>query len=394
MNIIYVSSCCSEKKFTNLSEIGIIQTVPQAQKYHNLLMEGMAEDKNVEVTSISAIPTNRQWTKKIFFEREIENDGLIKYIYTAFYNAPVLRQLSLFFNSKREMKKLIKENKPSCIVCDVLNQFISKAARSIGKKYDIPVIGIVTDVSGHRSGASEKQVPFLKRMILGFAEFLGSNDLDKYDAYLLLTEAMNEVVNTNNRPYIVLEGHSDSNMKDVPNDIKDKHIPKVALYAGSIHREYGIERLVNAFAKGGFPDWELHVYGDGNFKDKLNDISKRISNIKYHGLKSNAYVVNEQLKASLLINPRPTDADFVKYSFPSKTMEYMASGTPLCTTRLPGMPKDYYPYLYFFDDESEEGMLKTLKGILNKDAEELHRLGKDAKAFVMNEKTNIHQAKK
>lgn len=72
----------------------------------------------------------------------------------------------------------------------------------------------------------------------------------------------------------------------------------------------------------------------------------------------------------------------------------MASGTPLCTTRLPGMPTEYYPYVYFFDDETEQGMLDTLKNVLAKDAKEHHELGKRAKEFVLTEKNNVIQAKK
>ena len=105
-------------------------------------------------------------------------------------------------------------------------------------------------------------------------------------------------------------------------------------------------------------------------------------------------MIQEQLTASLLLNPRLTDAEYVKYSFPSKTMECMASGTPLLTTKLPGMPKEYYPYVYFFENESEEGMLETFQSVLSKTEEELHADGARAKDFVLENKTNIVQAKK
>ena len=72
----------------------------------------------------------------------------------------------------------------------------------------------------------------------------------------------------------------------------------------------------------------------------------------------------------------------------------MASGTPLLTTKLPGMPKDYYPYVYFFEDESVEGMLGAFRTVLSKSDEELHSFGANAKAFVMEKKTNLVQAKK
>jgi len=44
----------------------------------------------------------------------------------------------------------------------------------------------------------------------------------------------------------------------------------------------------------------------------------------------------------------------------------MASGVPLLTTKLPGMPEEYNDYVYLFDDESVQGMRKTLDYLLSK----------------------------
>ena len=394
MNIIYLSSCCSDKKFEELREKKITRKLPQAQKYHNLLIEGIAQNIDGEVVAISAIPVNRQWTKQIRFQREEETFGRIHYIYDAFLNLPFLRQITRIRAAKWQIKKLYKKNNDRVIICDVLNQSLASAARSCGKKYNIPVLGIVTDVPGHTSGARRKNDSFFRRKIAELSEKNAEKNLGKYDAYLLLTEAMNTVVNKSNKPYIVLEGHSDAKMQNVENKLEYKHQPKVAMYAGGIHKESGIEQLVNAFVKGGFSDWELHIYGDGNYQNDLKELVKTVSNVKYHGVVPNAVIVEEQLKATLLLNPRLTDAEYVKYSFPSKTMECMASGTPLCTTRLPGMPVEYYPYVFLFDDETQDGMYNTFQDVLSKDAETYHVIGKKAKEFVINEKTNIKQAKK
>ena len=85
---------------------------------------------------------------------------------------------------------------------------------------------------------------------------------------------------------------------------------------------------------------------------------------------------------------------FAKYSFPSKNMEYMASGTAVLTTNLPGMPKEYLPYVYIFDDETTEGYAKVLRYVLSLPQDELNRKGMEAKTFVMTEKNNIVQAEK
>ena len=94
------------------------------------------------------------------------------------------------------------------------------------------------------------------------------------------------------------------------------------------------------------------------------------------------------------MNPRPTHEEFVKYSFPSKTMEYMASGTPVLTTRLPGMPKEYYPYVDFIEEESAAGIAAALKAVLTRSDEELFQKGQKARAFVLEGRNNVVQAKR
>ena len=183
-------------------------------------------------------------------------------------------------------------------------------------------------------------------------------------------------------------------MRDAVNSPEAKASPKVIMYAGGIRKQYGIERMAKAFVRGGFDGWELHIYGDGDYKTELAEFSKENPTVKFFGTVSNEEVVKKQLEATLLINPRPTDEDYVKYSFPSKTMECMASGTPLLTTRLPGMPPEYYDYVYFIDDESEDGVLEALKTVTERSQDELHTLGARAKEFVLREKSNLRQAKK
>ena len=72
----------------------------------------------------------------------------------------------------------------------------------------------------------------------------------------------------------------------------------------------------------------------------------------------------------------------------------MSVGTPLITTKLPGIPKDHYPYVYFIEDETETGVYTTLKNLLKKSDEELHQFGRRCKDFTLTEKNNIIQTKK
>ena len=383
MNIIYLSNSCSNEMFEKLRARGMRGTLPQAQKYHQLLMAGLAEHIDGEIYAISALPVNRRWTKQIRFPHEEEQVGKINYIYEKFLNLRFLRQYTRYRGALKNIKKIYKKNSDAVIVCDILNVSLAAAARRAGRKLGIPVVTIVTDVPGHMVGGAKKKTLFTR---------VSEDSFDKFDAYLLLTEAMNGIVNKKNKPYIVIEGHSDAAMAAVENRLSEKSEPKVIMYAGGIRRQYGIERMAKAFLRGGFAGWELHVYGGGDYARELRELSEQNPSLKFFGTVSNAEVVERQLKATVVINPRPTDEDYVKYSFPSKTMECMASGTPLITTRLPGMPEEYYPYVYFIDDESEDGVLDALRSVTSRSGKELHAFGAAAKEFVLAEKSNVKQA--
>ena len=377
---------------SEMQEKGYFKGIVCAQKYHSLMMQGLSEHVDGNVFAVSALPTNRQWTKKVFFKKSADKEGKVLYSYSGFINFPVLRQLSLYFCTLREIKKLLKKDKSSIIVCDILNQSVAAAARRAGQKKKRPVVGIVTDVPGHYVTDSKNKSS--KNPIKKWKRNFNQKNMSEYDAFLFLTEAMNEVVNRNNKPYIVIEGHSDIEMRKRENSLENKAVPNVIMYAGGVSKIYGLEMLVNAFRKINPDNWELHIYGKGDYDDELRQISEQDKKVKFFGIAPNSEIVKKQLRATLLVNPRPTHEDYVKYSFPSKTLECMVSGTPLITTDLPGMPKDYYDYVYIFDKETEEGFAETLGQITAYDKIELHRKGSLAKNFAIEEKNNVVQAKR
>ena len=86
--------------------------------------------------------------------------------------------------------------------------------------------------------------------------------------------------------------------------------------------------------------------------------------------------------------------EFTKYSFPSKNMEYMASGTPLLTTKLPGMPKEYHHYVFLFKEETIDGYATAIREALSLSDEDLRSLGQKASQFVLLNKNNVQQGKR
>ena len=72
-----------------------------------------------------------------------------------------------------------------------------------------------------------------------------------------------------------------------------------------------------------------------------------------------------QHKATILVNPRTSEGEFTKYSFPSKTMEYLLAGRCVVVNRLPGIPEEYYQYVYTPQNESVEALAECLTNVLD-----------------------------
>ncbi len=392
MKLIYVSSGCSRREFARLVKNGYNHDLPQAQKYHLLLAEGLAEIDDVTVLAVTARPIDASLTRKKFFRGKEERCGKVHYQYLPLINLPLLRPVLQRICAKKMIRK--KRTHDSVIVCDIWNQSIASAARQVGKRFHIPVIGIITDLPGHRSDAYKKQKKSLGGMLAQYVEKRLIASMQRYDGYLFLAKAMNEIANPNGRPYLVLEGHSDIQMLKTKNELTQKEVPYVMMYAGTLHRQYGIQMLVEAFLAADNAGWELHIYGTGDYAQELEQIVADYGNVKYFGRRDNDDIIRKQKTATLLVNPRPTDADFVKYSFPSKTMECMASGTPLLTTRLPSMPVEYQPYVYLFEEENTEAYTRILNQIFSRPKEALHEKGRAGKEFILKERNNVQQARR
>ena len=380
MNIIYIANTCSSKKYTEYIESKGLRVSQQAQKYNLLLAEGLAT-AGAKVKLISSRPINRNVTKKIWFKFEKEQANGVNFFYVPFLNYKIFRNIFVFFGVFWRVLFSKSKRKDTAVVCDALNIVATMGALSASAIRGYKTVGVVTDVPCHLSNTND--IPFSQKLNLAI--------MKKFKSYLLLTDSMGEIVNPKKRPYIVLEGHADNAMIGIENLLQNKANKKICFYAGSLKRVYGIENLVKGFIAANVPDSELHIYGNGDYVEDLKKLSAKYETIKYFGIAPNKEIVEAELRATLLVNPRPTNEE---YSFPSKNMEYMASGTPVLTTKLPGMPADHLPYVYLIEDESVEGIASILKEVLSKTPEELWEKGKAAKEFILSEKNNVKQADK
>jgi glycosyltransferase involved in cell wall biosynthesis len=280
--------------------------------------------------------------------------------------------------------------KSKILICDVLNISSCMGAVAAARLIGLRRVGIMTDMPGLMVDRSEKR---MRTKRVGFNAKMNKSFLRHFTHYVFLTEQMNKVVNVKHRPYIVMEGLVDAHMTLLTNN--EKESKRIVIYAGGLHERYGLKLLVEGFIQADIDNTELWLYGDGPFVEEISSYAQKDLRIVYKGIRPNDEVVDAELKATLLVNPRPTHEEFTQYSFPSKNMEYMVSGTPVLTTILPGMPVEYHPHVYLFDrGETVEGYAEVLRKVLNHSTDELKAKGAEARRWVLENKNNINQAKR
>jgi len=377
MHIIYAVTTCSDKVYKQLFSHVKVKPAFQSQKYHRLLIEGLGAHGKVDV--VANPPVNRSVLPQSFLRLPGEEEGNVCYRYLPAIRNPILKAAWVGFGTF--FRTLTLGNRDSAVIVDCLNRVTALSAMLAARLSGKQCIGIVTDLPDMLGGS---------RFSKGIANFV----IRRCTGYILLTQAMNDYLNKKGKPYVILEGHSDIAMADRVPSMEKKASPRVVFYAGGVSRQYGLANLVDGFRMANPENTRLHIYGPGDYVKELQKIAEEDERIFYGGMLLNTEIVEKEQEATLLVNPRPTDEEYVKYSFPSKTMEYMASGTPVLTTVLPGMPKEYHPYVYLLEEETADGIAGMLKEVLKNSDETLFRKGNEARRFVLEQKNNVIQARK
>lgn len=376
MHVIYIASVfddeCLNKRFDGKPVIPYA-----ANKYNTLLFEGIVKN-HIDTEVLSVVPISRSFYKKNFFKGYTVRKSGLKICYLSQVNLPVVKNI---FNILGGFFKTLFAPCDSVIVYDVLVVSASIGASSAAKLRGFKKLGIVTDLPKFQPIS---QSSFMRKMN---EKLIGASD-----GYVFLTEQMNDEINRNLKPYLVLEGHVDSKMEAA------KHKPfaekRCVIYAGSLMKIYGIDTLCMAFIKYAKPNEELHIYGIGDYEDELRVLCQVNDNIFYHGNRQNIEIVQAELDASLLVNPRPAKGEYTKYSFPSKTLEYMVSGTPVLSSRLAGIPPEYGNYIFYFEENTVDCLGRKIRELLDLSPQMLREKGEKARVFALKEKNNIVQTKK
>lgn len=298
------------------------------------------------------------------------------------------RLFSKTINLKKEFKKnKYYLDKEVLIVYEIHLPYLLNVLYLKKKNKNIKVILICPDLSMYSDLSLKKKKikSFLKKIELFFI-----NNLLKYiDGFVIFTKSMLDYLGKYCKPYQVIEGVY-ANKFELDDTICEKY--KYILYSGSLHHNTGIEELIESFIKLNLKDIKLVFFGSGSLSEYIIKMSEMYDSIVYKGfVEPKALFVYEQ-KSLCLLNLRNPSEEYTKYSFPSKLFEFMASGTPVITTNLAGIPDEYKQYMIVIENNSFDNIKSAVEKVLNFSTAERRRFGLNAREFVLSKKNKYVQS--
>ena len=215
----------------------------------------------------------------------------------------------------------------------------------------------------------------------------------KFDGFILYASKMAEYLEISDGKWLLMEGSYDAS-EGITND-ETPSKKKAIMYSGKLDKEYGVSMLLDAFMLVKDKDVELWLTGGGNAEKYIKECAKKDGRIKFYGfLPSRADVLKKQREAMLLVNMRLPSEPASAYCFPSKLFEYMATGVPVLSFKLEGIPEKYYDYLIDVKECSAEALRDAINVALNMTSEERLELGRRGRTYILQNKNNIAQSKK
>lgn len=385
-DLIFVGGVMPESMFDEIKNMG--SNIDYAgNKFQLSLIEGLSEIyDSITVVSAPLIASYPESKTLIWKGKTIQYKDNVKIIITGYFNLPYVKMLSKCVRIFRNLRKNIRP-------CDFIiysphSPYIAGSWPFLKK--GVKSCFILPDLPEFMRKSSNPIYKVAKKIDHSVIDYCAK----RINSYILFSPYMKDRFDIGEKPYTVIEG-----IYQEPNNGREgrklvNSNENVVLYTGRADERYGIGLLLEAFK--GIKDASLRLWirGDGDTIAKVNELSKSDHRIKHIGMLSPEDLRQLQKDAKVLVNPVSSQEEFTKYFFPSKTMEYLASGTPTVMSRLKCMPEEYGKYVFYYDEDTPESIRQKIIEVCNLSPEKIRTRGEEARAFILSEKNNFIQAKK
>lgn len=292
----------------------------------------------------------------------------------------------------KELKHSRYNEISNIIIYSLYTPFILATLLHKISKRDIKICVIVPDLP-HLVSSSKNYIYIYSARLNSFILKLLSSRIDNF---VFVTKDMADYFNVDSSKWALVEGiYTDldlPNCSSVSNHLDQNNFN--IFYSGTLDRRYGIANLLKTFSILTDKSLRLFICGEGNMKESVLDFQTKDHRIVYLGQIPRESVLQFQRDVDLLINPRTSEGIYTSYSFPIKTMEYLASGTPVIMNYLPGVPEEYVEFINIPKDESIQSLSELILKIKNDKSFYYKNKSNEARDFILTKKSGKYQASK
>ena len=363
MRIIYLTTALKKEDFAQFSKMWRIALNPSNQNYHNKMIRSLAISNKVDV--ISMRPFSISNCKSGYLPSATKEDGNITWHYL---KVAIFKFWRNKFFEKEAIKILKKlDLSDAVIVTDTINPTVVTLANTLKKTFNLNAVGTATDSPSNISGTGRSYTLYLLKQA------------EKLDGFITLTRGLNDVFNQNGRPFEVIEGITENEFVT-----EDANHGKYFFFGGALMAKYGVYNLIEAFKRLNRNDINLILCGHHCDNKTLNEKIKGCSNIKYFKLLPVNQVMSLEAGALANINPRPYTEDLDRYSIPSKTLEYLCSGSITISVKNSILQPKFNDVALWIKSNSVDDIYDALQSVLNMSDEQRNTLAIKAKEKTMN----------
>ena len=355
MRIIFCSSIFDLSEYEDMKKKSKVALTLADHNLNYSFIQGLDSLLDNKVTLINSVPTPSfpAYRKILIKNKKWHHISGANDVNVGFINLPILKQLTRKHNIFKQLKKEVTAFKNEKLVIMTYDIHLEQAASmvKIKKKYpNVTTCAIMPDIPTQmlNLGAPTKVQRIMAEKKMYYA--------GQMDTYVFLTEYMKECIDVSDKRYTVVEGmYNYDSRADYKEQTTEKKDCNIVLYTGNLREKYGIEPLIEAVRQLACENgsYELWICGRGELEGKISDISKESPWLKYLGYVTPPKLYDVFAEATVLVNPRQNNMGYTRYSFPSKTLEYLASGKPIIAYKLDGIPDEYDEYLNYVTENGD-----------------------------------------
>lgn len=374
MALVFISSIVPDKEPYNGKGF--------ARSGNNVLL-GIAESLPIEEDTIflscrpiASFPRGPLWIKS-----ETIDTGLYVIHILPTLNIKIIKGLYWGLIIKRIIRKWSKANQESkrkVLVYNIYSPPISTLYK-ICKKTHTKLFAILYDL-----GIPPKHLTLSKMTMMGYRYMarIAKKYIPKLDGRIVINETISKEY-ARGKSYLLIDGGINSEVINLlPNLYKrEPNKQLVITLCGLLWEQNGTRLILECLEK--HPDLDVIVCFAGKGVDVglIEERSVSDKRIRYLGLLSQEEIFKLYEISDVLLNLRIEEPNDMH--FPSKLLEYIATGKHVISTSIAHAERDYGEFMTVLQTISENSLYLAIKNIMDSDPKDIYEQGKLARQFMI-----------